>query len=275
MMAIGVHHLCGGRMEPFGGSWVFGADSDHHHVVCHCLLIETEAGLVLVDAGIGMRDIEDPRGRLGRMFLALVRPQLRAEWTVVEQVRAKGFSPADVRHIVLTHLDLDHAGGLSDFPNATVHVMRAELDCAQAQATAADRSRYKPVQWSHGVDWRPHEVDGETWRGFDAVRDLPGLPPEVLLVPVAGHSPGHAAVAIDCGTRWLLHCGDAYFHRDEVNPKLSEPECPVGLRVFQSLVAHERATRLRNRQRLFDLAGAHPDDLRLVCAHDPHDFYDS
>lgn len=262
-------------MEPLGGSWVYGGASRHHHLVCHCLLIETSAGLVLVDAGIGRRDIEDPRGRLGSMFLAMARPALEQQWTVVEQLRTRGFAPSDVRHIILTHLDLDHAGGLCDFPNATVHVMQAELDAALAQATHQARTRYKPVQWAHGVRWKPHAVNGDAWRGFAAVRDLDGLPPEVLLVPVAGHSPGHAAVAIDTGEGWLLHCGDAYFHRDEVDPSLDGPQCPVGLRVFQSLVAHERTTRLQNRQRLFELAGEHRKDLRLVCAHDPHEFYDA
>jgi glyoxylase-like metal-dependent hydrolase (beta-lactamase superfamily II) len=51
--------------------------------------------------------------------------------------------------------------------------------------------------------------------GFEAVRDLDGLPPEILLVPLAGHTWGHSAVAIDTGDGWLLHAGDAYFFRGE------------------------------------------------------------
>lgn len=39
----------------------------------------------------------------------------------------------DVRHIVLTHLDFDHAGGLDDFPEATVHMLQIERDVAVAQ----------------------------------------------------------------------------------------------------------------------------------------------
>ena len=40
----------------------------------HCLLIETEAGLVLVDTGLGTRDVADPRSRLSTFFLLLGQP---------------------------------------------------------------------------------------------------------------------------------------------------------------------------------------------------------
>jgi len=48
----------------------------------------------------------------------------------VQQVDA-----SDVRHIVLTHLGFDHAGGLDDFPAATVHLLRQESDHAAPQAS--------------------------------------------------------------------------------------------------------------------------------------------
>ena len=44
-----------------------------------------------------------------------------------------GFSPDDVRHIVLTHLDFDHAGGIEDFPNARVHVLAREREAAERE----------------------------------------------------------------------------------------------------------------------------------------------
>jgi glyoxylase-like metal-dependent hydrolase (beta-lactamase superfamily II) len=60
-----------------------------------------------------------------------------------------GFSPRDVRHIVLTHLDFDHAGGLDDFPWAMVHLLRRERDHALKQRTWLDRQRFRPQQWHH------------------------------------------------------------------------------------------------------------------------------
>ena len=43
---------------------------------CHCLLVETSAGLVLVDTGLGLHDVAHARPRLSPFFLALVRPEL-------------------------------------------------------------------------------------------------------------------------------------------------------------------------------------------------------
>src|SRR5688500_8899023 len=96
-------------------------DAIRGRLTSHCLLIEGSDSLVLVDTGYGRRDVADPRSRLAKTFLALVKPELREEMTAHHQIRALGFDPRDVRSIVLSHLDFDHAGGLDDFPNATVH----------------------------------------------------------------------------------------------------------------------------------------------------------
>ena len=49
-------------------------------------LIEHEQGLVLVDTGFGVRDVEDPHGRLSRTLLALLAPDLRREMTAIYQI---------------------------------------------------------------------------------------------------------------------------------------------------------------------------------------------
>jgi len=147
--------------------------------------------------------------------------------------------------------------------------MASEFEQAQAQLNAHDRQRYRPIQWSHGVNWVQHRTQGDSWHGFEAVRSLPGLPPEILLVPTVGHSAGHAAIAVQTSTGWLMHCGDAYFHRGEVDS--TAPGCTPGLRFFQWLVAYDRKARLHNRDRLAELS-AGSDDVRLLCAHDPTEF---
>ena len=94
-------------------------------MVCHCLLIETDEGLVLVDGGIGTGDIADP-ARLGPSWVREVSPRLDPAETALAQVRALGFRASDVRSLVMTHLDLDHAGSVPDFPHAKVHVHARE-----------------------------------------------------------------------------------------------------------------------------------------------------
>jgi glyoxylase-like metal-dependent hydrolase (beta-lactamase superfamily II) len=269
-----VHHLSCGTCCPVGGRLFDGTtDGVLGHLVCHCLLIETEAGLVLVDTGIGTRDIAAPSERISPFFLALCNVQLDPERTAIAQLRARGFDPADVRHVVITHLDFDHAGGIEDFPNATVHVAARERDCALDGRGGAfvGKRRYRPQQWDEVIDWRLYPMGGgERWFGFDAVRDLEGLPPEILFVPLGGHTWGHCGVAVDTDRGWLLHAGDAYFYRGEVGSE--EPTCPPGMAGYQRLMEVDRAARLRNQARLRRLSIDHADDVRVFCAHDAVEF---
>jgi glyoxylase-like metal-dependent hydrolase (beta-lactamase superfamily II) len=239
--------------------------------VCHCLLIETDAGLVLVDTGYGLYDVYRTHPRLSVAFRMMLNIRFRENETAVRQVQALGFQPDDVRHILLTHLDFDHAGGLTDFPNATVHVMAQELEAFGLRNGFVSRGRYRPMQLEGVHNWERYGGgDGETWFGFRCVRDLKGLPPEILLVPLRGHTWGHAGVAVKGDDGWLLHAGDAYFYRGEV--RRPQPKCTPGLRLYQTLMEVDRASRLANQQRLRALSLDHADEVRLICAHDVAEF---
>jgi len=269
-----VHHLNCGTCCPIGGRLFDGrSDGPLGHLVCHCLLIETGAGLVLVDTGFGTRDVDHPRRRLSPFFLTLNNIQLREQETAVAQVRRLGFDPADVRHILVTHLDFDHAGGLEDFPRAAVHVLAREKEVADQRRGGAfvGTRRYRPQQWNGVEDWRLYPAGGgERWFGFDAVRDLHGLPPEILLVPLPGHTWGHAGVAIHEAGGWMLHAGDAYFYRGEVGAE--RYECTPALRGYQKLMEVDRGARLANGERLRRLSLDHGDEVRMFCAHDAVEF---
>lgn len=268
-MGIRIHHLSCGTMCPYGRRWMGGGGRgiksmfETAEMCCHCLLIETAQGLVLVDSGLGTDDVRDPR-RLGSFFRFGIRPVLRVEETALAQVLGLGFKAEDVRHVVLTHLDLDHAGGIPDFPQAKVHVFDAEFEAAMAPSLR-ERLRYVPGQWAHGPDWVRHRVEGEHWFGFEAIRAIPGLDPDVLLIPLTGHTRGHCGIAVKNGARWMIHCGDAYFFRGEVE---TPPNCPIGLMAFQSLVQINGPQRLHNQRRLRELGARHGDEVDLFCAHD-------
>lgn len=265
-MSLRVHHLNCGTMCPHGGRLIGtpGGWFSPGRMVCHCLLVETPAGLVLVDSGIGVADIADP-ARLGRPFVTVVRPRLDPRETAVAQIRALGFDAADVRHVVVTHLDLDHAGGIPDFPDAQVHVHASE-HAAAMNPSRRERERYRRPHFAHKPNWVLHREDGERWFDFDAVQALPGGGDDVLLIPLHGHTRGHCGVAVRTGDGWLLHCGDAYFHHGEM---LMPPECPSGLTAFQNIVQVDRAARVRNQQRLRELANAKAGVVLLISAHDP------
>jgi glyoxylase-like metal-dependent hydrolase (beta-lactamase superfamily II) len=268
-----VHHLNCGTMCPLGGALMYGADrgAELRHLVCHCQLVETDGhGLVLIDTGIGLKDVRQPNGRLSAFFRFANRIQLREEETALRQVEALGFGAADVRHIVLTHLDFDHAGGIEDFPGAVVHVLADELAAARRDRTGfIGRNRYSPPQWDEVARWREHRVaDGEPWFGFECVRQLDGLPPEILMVPLKGHTLGHCGVALDAGAGrgWLLNAGDAYFHEHEM--RADAPGCPPGLRGYQRMMEANREARLRNQDRLRGLVRARGSEVGVFCSHD-------
>lgn len=260
-----VHHLNCGTMCPNAGLLGTGGLRDRGEMVCHCLLLETDgAGLVLVDSGFGTADVSSRKPH--PLFRRIAAPALDPDETALAQVRALGFAPEDVRHIVVTHLDVDHAGGLPDFPWARVHVHALERDAALLRRTFPERQRYMPHHVAHGPRWQTYREAGDTWFGFEAVGALEGIGEDVALIPLFGHSRGHAGIAVRTADGWILHGGDAFFHHTELEDAKA---CPRGLRVFQSVVQFDRKARLANAQRLRELHAAHAADVRIICAHDP------
>ncbi|WP_147944402.1 MBL fold metallo-hydrolase [Microbispora hainanensis] len=258
-----IHHLnCGSmrKLEPIDD----GMPSAH--AVAHCLLVETDRdGLVLVEAGLGLGDVRDPAGSLAADWTEMVEPVLDPAETAVRQVERLGYAPADVRHVLLTHLDVDHSGGLPDFPGARVHVLEDELTAALAEAPSR---RYRPAHWAHGPHWETYGTGaGEEWFGFGGVRLPHGLPADFLLVPLGGHTAGHAAVAVRDGGRWLLHAGDAYFYHGEL--RADEPQPHPLLDFVQTGSQVDAELRLRNRDRLRALVRDHADEVEVFSAHDP------
>jgi glyoxylase-like metal-dependent hydrolase (beta-lactamase superfamily II) len=256
-----VHHLDCCTMRPRGT----GAT-----LVSHCLLLETPAhGLVLVDSGIGVDDVRDTR-RLGLFFgPAMAIDASKTHMPALPQIEALGFRRSDVRHIVLTHIDFDHAGGLPDFPAAQVHVHASEREAALARATVKARTRYRLPQLAHGPRWETYDTVGEPWNGMPAARQLAGLPPEILALPLPGHSRGHAAVAVDTGRGWLVHAGDAYFHRGVIE-RGDASSTPWPLRLVERFIAVDYDRVRANHAALAELGQR--DGVTVFSAHDPVEF---
>jgi glyoxylase-like metal-dependent hydrolase (beta-lactamase superfamily II) len=232
--------------------------------VTHCLLIETPDELVLVDTGLGLGDYTNPTP-LVRAFTVFNRVPCDPEETAVRQIVKLGFAPEDVRHIVLTHLHIDHAGGLPDFPWAKVHVHAPEYETAMnPRRLSLKEYFYVAAHWAHAPKWVIHSCTGERWFGLDCVRVTEDESVEVLLVPLPGHSQGHCGVAVKGAGVWLLHCGDAYVRDSQVNSDTEPSPFPGwAARVEQWLFPTESLARLR------DLRQEHSAKVRLFCSHDP------
>lgn len=268
-----VHHLNCGTLRPPGGGLIDGRPGllRRAELVCHCLLLETDDGLVLVETGLGSPVATRAAEWLGPGFTRLMSPGTEIAETAAHQVKSLGYRTEDVRHIVLTHLDLDHAGGLVDFPWARVHVYGRELETFLSPRNKVERHRYQAAHFAHGPQWIPYAEHGERWFGFDAVRQLRGLAPEILLIPLAGHTRGHAGVAVDTGAGWLLHAGDSYFAHGAVDPV--RPHTPLLLRRFEATVQMDRRARLDNQRRLRELVSRHGAEVSVFSAHDAAEFH--
>jgi len=218
-----------------------------------CLLVETNQGPVLIDTGLGTRDYTNPGKRM-RFFTRMMRSPRDVAETAVHQVRRLGYQPADVGHILMTHMHLDHAGGLPDFPHAKVHLYLPEYEYVLGGRTNAF---FVKEHWTHGPDWVPHTFNGERWYDFDAVR-LEGFEPELWLVPLVGHTPGHSGVALRQGDGWIFHGGDALPFNVAVN------DAPDWL---SKIFIGPHVPRLR------EFMNTHPE-VQVVGAHMSLDFYE-
>jgi glyoxylase-like metal-dependent hydrolase (beta-lactamase superfamily II) len=247
------HHLNCGTMRSPGAP-----------VICHVLLVETDDGLVLVDSGYGLKDCADPT-RIGPSR-HLIRPVFDAEETAARQVEALGFRPDDVRHIIATHFDVDHIGGIADFPDAQVHVTAAEALGAMRPPTRREKARFRAAQWAHGPKIVEHDPDGEAWRGFAAAKELDTIAPGLVLVSMPGHTRGHACVAVDAGHRWVLHCGDAFYYRGTLD---GQSPVPLSIKLFERVVGFDPKRVRANHARLTELYARREPDLFMVSAHDP------
>lgn len=226
-------------------------------VVCHCVLLEDPSGLALIDTGIGLRDAD----RLAPELVTMAGFQFGEADTAVRQVEGLGFRTADVTHAVLTHGDPDHAGGLSDFPHARVHVSEEEH-----ARLFSGHWRYVPAQFAHGPRWATYPRTTRRWYGLEARTVDLGFESEVLLIPLFGHTLGHCGVAIGQGDRWILHVGDAYYLRVETQTD----DHPVSVLAAQR--ADDDAIRRASLAEIRRLLRDHGDEIEMLGYHDPSEF---
>jgi len=182
---------------------------DHEHRLLQALnvlLIETPAGRVLVETGIGERVDEKTRAMRDYQGLA-----------VVPALETAGFAPATVDVVAMSHLHFDHAGGLlrvdgsRAFPRAAIVAQKAEWEVALGDNPRLVASYMQPeLRLVH--DW-----GAEGW--VDGEREvLPG----VTVVPTGGHSTGHQAVIVrgaGDGAHTVAFFGDLFMRPWGANPR--------------------------------------------------------
>jgi glyoxylase-like metal-dependent hydrolase (beta-lactamase superfamily II) len=178
------------------------------------LVQHPKAGAVLVDTGLHPSCAVDPKQNLGRVgALAFPGLEMDPKQAVSEQLRARGIQPADVKLVVMTHLHIDHASAMSEFPNATFVFSTAEWDAATEQRSW--QHGYRTRQFDHGFDYRTLDFGGdvatESYATFGRSVDLLG-DGSIRLVYTPGHTHGHMSVVLRlAGEREALLAGDAIY----------------------------------------------------------------
>jgi glyoxylase-like metal-dependent hydrolase (beta-lactamase superfamily II) len=182
-------------------------DEEHRLLqALNCLLVETPAGRVLVETGIGER-LTDKVREMRRYRGPAIVPALHAA----------GFDPATVDIVAMSHLHFDHAGGLlladgsRAFPRATIVAQRSEWEIALGDNSRLVAS-YDQPEIRLVRDWGEESAaDGER-------EVLPG----VSVVPTGGHSAGHQAIVVrgtGPGARTLAFFGDLFMRPWAANPR--------------------------------------------------------
>ena len=172
----------------------------------NCLVVETPAGRVLVETGIGERvsdKVREMRGYAGT--------------PIAPALEVAGFEPGSVDVVAMSHLHFDHAGGLlradgtRAFPRARIVAQRAEWEISLADNSRIVAS-YDQPEIRLVRDW------GEAGWADGEVELLPG----VSVVPTGGHSGGHQAVVVRGGGpngRTLAFFGDLCMRPWSANPR--------------------------------------------------------
>lgn len=225
-------------------------------VVVPTFLIEhPSAGLVLVDTGFDRSVATDKKQNLGRLGAAFYDVRMKPEEAIPDQVRARGFDPADVRLVVMTHLHFDHASGVSQFPAATFVVSELEWTAATSRG-----SRFKGFLVSHfdhdydwrTIDWNAAYVEGHAT--FPRTVDLLG-DGSIRLAHTPGHTPGHQSPLLRLADRNLLLTGDATYAIRSIDEDLV-PIFVDDMHDFRRSTAEIRNYRTQN-----------PGDV-VICGHD-------
>jgi glyoxylase-like metal-dependent hydrolase (beta-lactamase superfamily II) len=188
------------------------------------VVVRSAGQTILIDAGLGL----DPNLNLPRAG------------QLIQRLEAAGIDLASVTDVVLTHMHMDHVGGLlldgvKDRlrPDLRIHVAGAEVKFWESP----DFTRvYMPAGFPDALRSAAERFTQEYrsyLRPFDEERQVA---PGVVIQRTGGHTPGHSVVRLASGGDRLTFAGDAVFavsfeHPDWHNGFEHDPDEAARVRV--------------------------------------------
>ena len=172
--------------------------------------IETADGVIVVDTGQGAHLLES-----GKSLHPYVRWEvafrIEPEQEIGPQLRALGIGARDVKRVVLTHLHMDHDGGLAHFPNSEILVAPGELRLASG--TLGRIRGYLPQRWPSWFDPKPLDLAAEPFGPFASSRRLTQAG-DVIAVSTPGHTADHISVVVQDGDSSIFLAGDTSYNEE-------------------------------------------------------------
>jgi N-acyl homoserine lactone hydrolase len=179
-------------------------------------LIEHPEGLIVVDTGETAR-VSEPGyfPRWHPYFRFGLREWVAPGQEIGPQLRALGFSPQDVRWVVLTHFHTDHVGGVGHFPAS--EILATQTDYAHSRGLPGSVRGFLPQRWP---EWFAPTLVEHRDGPFESFAESTTLTAagDVHLIPTPGHTPGHMSVALEDREHVIVFAGDAsYTERNMVD----------------------------------------------------------
>lgn len=216
-------------------------------------LIEHPEGLIVVDTGETARVADPGYFPWWQPYFKLgVREWVAPEDEVGPQIRALGFSPDDVRWVIMTHLHTDHAGGLSHFPKSEILIYRPEFE--NASGLMGKARGFLPHRWPKWFAPRLFELEREPFGPFPHSLQVTAAG-DVRIVATHGHTRGHVSVVLEERPQSVFFAGDASYTQELMIDQAIDGVAP-----------DERAAR-ETLHRIRELARERP--LVYLPSHDP------
>jgi glyoxylase-like metal-dependent hydrolase (beta-lactamase superfamily II) len=171
--------------------------------------VEHAKGLVLFDTGCAPEVATDPEGYWGPAAKFLRNIRYRKDQVVDQQIKLHGYQPADVKYVVVSHLHLDHSGGMKLFPNAQFLVMKGELPYAYwPDRRARNGFILNDLLPTRGFDWK--ELEGDTDLFGDGT---------LMMLKTAGHTPGECSLKVRLKDFSIVLTGDTVHIRPQMRAR--------------------------------------------------------
>lgn len=210
-------------------------------------LIKHPKGNVLFDTGNALEIVNDKHNHW-KGILEAYDPVMTEEQWCVNAIKNARCTPDDIKYVVLSHLHLDHAGGVGHFPNARYVVQREELHFAYVPDPYM-KAAYIRKDFDKDVDWMI--LEGWQQDRFDLFGDG-----SLIIYFTPGHTPGHQALLVN-----LPNSGPMFLTADSC---YTEKNLNEGVLPGLMWNAAETVRSVERMRHLRDSTGA-----RIITGHDP------